>query len=114
MGRVIKDNRKYSDRAEYLVRATRKRRRRLRLMAIELKGGKCEVCGYNKCYAALEFHHQNSEAKNFGISEDGITRSWKRIREEINKCFLLCANCHRELHDRKLAAPARNGGMKTG
>ncbi len=51
------DNRKYKDRADYLKQAVSKRRRELRQKAVELLGGKCSMCGYNKCEAALEFHH---------------------------------------------------------
>lgn len=44
-------------------------------MAIDYKGGKCSVCGYNKCRAALEFHHTNPNEKDFGISAKGYTRA---------------------------------------
>jgi hypothetical protein len=47
---------------------------------------------------ALEFHHLESLQKDFGISSKGYTRSWVKIREELDKCVLLCANCHREVH----------------
>jgi hypothetical protein len=49
---------------------------------------------------ALEFHHLNAARKDFGISSQGHTRSWSKIREELDKCVLLCANCHREVHAR--------------
>lgn len=78
--------------------AVSKRRATLKAMAVEYKGGKCEICGYNKCISALEFHHLNPEEKDFGISTDGNTRSWKRIRPELDKCILVCSNCHREIH----------------
>lgn len=67
-------------------------------MSIAYKGGKCQCCGYNKYVGALEFHHINSEEKDFGISAKGYTRSWKRVKEELDKCILVCANCHREIH----------------
>jgi hypothetical protein len=90
------DKRKYSDRAEYLKNAVSLRRKRVRLMAIGYKGGKCEICGYNKCTEALEFHH-NTGVKNFGISAKGYTRSWQKVKAELDLCQLLCANCHREV-----------------
>ncbi|RJQ51653.1 MAG: hypothetical protein C4526_09410 [Nitrospiraceae bacterium] len=65
-------------------------------MAVEYKGGSCESCGYNRCIEALEFHHYTG--KDFSISEKGYTRSWTKVREELDKCILLCANCHREIH----------------
>ena len=92
--------RTYRDRAEYMVKAVTKRRKKLREMAVEYKGGKCNLCGYSKCIAALEFHHIDSSKKDFGLSEDGLTRSWTRIQLELDKCLLVCANCHREIHER--------------
>jgi hypothetical protein len=61
-------------------------------------GGKCKACGYNKCLAALDFHHLNKDEKNFDIGTMLIT-SFTKAKEEAKKCILLCANCHRELHD---------------
>lgn len=68
-------------------------------MAIAYKGKKCERCGYSRCQEALEFHHRFGR-KDFGISSKGYTRSWKRVKHELDKCILLCANCHREIHAR--------------
>ncbi len=67
-------------------------------MAIEQKGGRCYICGYGRCVEALEFHHLETEEKDFGISDRGYTRSWEKIKAELDKCILLCANCHREVH----------------
>ena len=100
-----KETRKYADRAEYLKMAVSRRRKTLRQKGIEYKGGKCIFCGYNKYEGALDFHHVNESAKNFGLSEKGMTRSWARIKEELDKCILVCANCHRELHGKKLQLP---------
>lgn len=68
-------------------------------MAIAYKGGKCQVCGYDKCVGALEFHHIDPTQKDFGISAKGYTRSWDKNRQELDKCILVCANCHREIHN---------------
>jgi len=92
------DKRKYADRAKYLIRAVAKRRKKIREMAVKYKGGKCMLCGYNKCLKALEFHHIHNTGKDFGISDKGYTRSWGRVKNEIDKCILVCSNCHRELH----------------
>lgn len=97
----MKEKRKYADRAEYIKEAVSKRRRKIKDMAIEYKGGKCFLCGYKKCKDALEFHHLDSKKKEFAISKDGTTRSWERIKKEIRKCMLVCSNCHRELHSQK-------------
>ena len=61
------------------------------------RGGSCVRCGYNKCIKALEFHHPDPTQKDFTISND----HFKLVEavEESKKCILLCANCHRELHD---------------
>ena len=60
------------------------------------RGGKCENCNYNKCMAALHFHHKDATQKKFGIA-NCYRRSIKAIKAEIDKCQLLCANCHIEL-----------------
>ena len=96
---MIKDKRKYSDRAEYLKNAVVKRRKQIREMAIEYKGTKCSICGYDNCIQALDFHHIKDDEKDFGISAKGYTRSWDSVRKELDKCILLCANCHREVHE---------------
>jgi len=45
----------------------------------------------------LEFHHLDKETKSFGLSKKGIIRSWESIKKELDKCVLICANCHREV-----------------
>ena len=105
--------RKYSDRREYIIKAVQKRRKKVRLMAINYKGGKCEQCGYDRCLESLDFHHTDPTKKDFGISSKGYTRSWNRIRKELDKCIMICANCHREVHA-QLAACDRNVTMKSG
>jgi len=92
------DKRTYADRREYIKQAVAKRRRKIRTMACEYKGGKCAICGYKRSIEALEFHHLDPKKKDFGVSEDGLTRAWERVKKEIEKCILICANCHRELH----------------
>jgi 5-methylcytosine-specific restriction endonuclease McrA len=94
-----KETRTYADRAEYMKLAVIKRRHKVREMALEYKGGKCSLCGYKKCKRALSFHHLNPDTKGFGISYKGFTRSWEKTRTELDKCVLLCANCHMEVHD---------------
>jgi len=91
--------RTYADRAEYIKQAVSRRRKMIRSKALEYKGGKCSRCGYDRCGDALDFHHSGG-GKDFGISQDGLTRSWARVKAEIYKCVLICANCHREEHAR--------------
>lgn len=80
--------------------ATQRRRDKVKEMAIEYKGGKCSICGYNKCIGALEFHHLDPSKKDFGISAKGYTRSWEKVKEELDKCIMVCSNCHREIHNK--------------
>jgi len=60
-----------------------------------LKACGCQVCGYNKCFAALEFHHLDPKVKEKRVSQ---LSSEEKIKEEIKKCVVLCSNCHREVH----------------
>jgi hypothetical protein len=70
---------------------------------INLFGGKCSNCGYNKFNMALEFHHKDKEEKINDISN--LVRKFKKdktkINEELEKCVLLCSNCHKEVHSKK-------------
>lgn len=75
------------------------RRDKIKTLAIEYKGGKCFRCGYNKCERALAFHHLDPSKKDFGLSKNGLTRSWEKTKEELDKCVLVCHNCHAEIHD---------------
>jgi hypothetical protein len=74
-----------------------RRRKRLKQEAVEYKGGQCILCGYNHCDDALVFHHIDGD-KNFGIAARGYTRSWSAVKEELDKCIMVCANCHAEIH----------------
>ena len=71
-------------------------RQRTKLRAIEYKGGKCQRCGYDRCINAMDFHHVDPSQKEIRIG--GSTRSWAKLKTELDKCVLLCANCHREFH----------------
>ena len=70
---------------------------KLKQMAVSYKGGKCERCGYDKNIGALDFHHLDPKQKEFEISKVRH-KSIEDIKEELDKCILLCANCHREEH----------------
>jgi len=60
-------------------------------------GGACLHCGYDRYIGALELHHLDSDEKEFTISSMRVS-NWNLIKEEIKKCMLLCAICHREVH----------------
>jgi hypothetical protein len=75
------------------------RRRTVKAMLVEEAGGACQVCGYDRCLRALEFHHRDPDGKDFNIARHGHTRSLERARAEAAKCVLLCSNCHMEVED---------------
>lgn len=78
------------------VRDTSEYRVNVKQRLIDYKGGKCQICGYNRCINALEFHHINPKEKDFTIS--GGTKSFNTLKLEVDKCILVCSNCHREIH----------------
>ena len=102
----MKDKRKYADRREEMIRAVAKRRRKIKTLALEYKGGKCQVCGYQKYQGALDLHHLGD--KEFGIGDKGYTRSWEKVKAELDKCVLVCANCHREIEGGITQLPSEN------
>lgn len=73
-------------------------RKNIKKWALEYKGGKCHCCNYSKCADALEFHHKNPNEKDFSISDREIKLDWELIKKELDKCILVCSNCHREIH----------------
>lgn len=74
------------------------RRKNLKKTLVEENGGKCCKCGYNKCLRALEFHHLDPSTKDFDFGQYRDC-SLERARKEIQKCILVCSNCHMEIHD---------------
>lgn len=111
-GRIAKSRRKYCSKACFSKKleadrlesnwsgskAVSRFRQRQKMKAVEHKGGKCALCGYDKCAQALHFHHLDPATKAFGLSSQGLTRSWTTVKTELDKCILLCANCHAEVH----------------
>ncbi len=84
------------------------KRHRLKHKAVVYKGGKCQRCGYSGCAAAFDFHHRDATEKEWNISHL-TTYKWEQVQHELDKCDLLCANCHRELHFTLSNAPKING-----
>lgn len=76
----------------------RRRRRDAKARYIEYLGGQCERCGYNKCQRALTFHHRNRADKELSLSQT-LDWSWVKIKAELDKCELVCFNCHMEAED---------------
>ena len=73
------------------------RRRRVKEILVSEAGGSCRMCGYSRCLAALHFHHLDPDQKRFSMGREGVTRSLAVMREEAERCLLLCANCHAEV-----------------
>jgi len=82
----------------YTAQQRRGRERKLKL--IDLKGSRCERCGYRRNYAALEFHHPDPRQKEFQLDIRALSnRRWDMVVAEAKKCILMCANCHAEEHN---------------
>ena len=65
---------------------------------------KCGRCGYDKYARVLEFHHTNGEDKDVAVAN--MVQNcvgMEKLKAEIRKCVVLCANCHREEHIENLA-----------
>lgn len=74
------------------------RRRKVKSKLVAYKGGKCQICGYSRCSDALDFHHIDPSSKSFQLSNSNIYKNMDRLKEEADKCMLVCSNCHREIH----------------
>lgn len=82
-----------------IVDAVTKRRKEIKRKLVQLFGVKCVKCGYDKSLAALSFHHKDPSIKEFTIAGCAAVVAWEKVLEEAQKCELLCANCHMELHE---------------
>jgi hypothetical protein len=74
------------------------KRQQLKAAAVEYKGGKCLDCGLQtQNYCVYDFHHLDPTKKDFSFSSS-YSKSLKQGIPELDKCVLLCANCHRIRH----------------
>jgi hypothetical protein len=79
------------------------RQRAFKQRCVDYKGGKCEHCGFNKSNVALDFHHTDPTQKDFSIAHVRNTsyeKNKEKIESELDKCLLLCRNCHALEHER--------------
>ena len=79
----------------------RERRRRNKAKAVEYMGGRCEHCKGVFPNAVYDFHHTNPKEKEYKPTRL-MRLSWETITKELEKCELLCANCHRIHHHKEL------------
>lgn len=89
--------------------AVTRRRRKVKRTLVAEAGGACQLCGYDRCVAALEFHHLAPAEKLFQMSAR-YARSLARARLEARKCALLCANCHAEVEAGVAVLPTSRSG----
>lgn len=83
--------------------AQKKRRHSRKRTFVEYKGGKCEICGYCKNISSLHFHHLDPDQKDFDLGHKMGRTTLASLQTEVDKCLLLCANCHFELHHPQFA-----------
>lgn len=83
----------------------KKAKEKRKLQIVQVMGNSCAICGYNKSIHALELHHINPKDKEFSFSKLGSFPNWEKLKKELSKCILLCANCHREVHDISIETP---------
>jgi len=74
------------------------RQRKLKEEAVSYKGGVCTSCGGSFHPAIFDFHHTNPEEKDFSFAQQKCTKMNEKLKKELDKCVLLCANCHRLAH----------------
>jgi 5-methylcytosine-specific restriction endonuclease McrA len=98
MNSVLKKENKGTRRGNVPKEYYQKKRARIKEQIVEYKGGKCEICDYNKSLRALEFHHIDPSEKDFNIG--GCIVFNDKLKREIDKCILVCSNCHCEIHDK--------------
>ena len=72
--------------------------RKIKRQCIEYKGGSCSNCNFNAYDGALEFHHIDPSKKDMEISKIARKKFTEQVRIELDKCLLLCSNCHRMKH----------------
>jgi hypothetical protein len=83
------------------------RRRAIKRLLLDEAGGACLICGYDRCVAALHFHHLDPTQKSFTLALGGA-RSIENVRAEASKCVVLCANCHAEVESGVVDVPVRS------
>lgn len=95
---------KYKQNQIQLCNICKRKSKRLayRISAANYKQNKCEICGIERItiddLEMFDFHHIDKNNKSFELGDNIQSRSWQKIKEELDKCMMLCANCHRKQH----------------
>ena len=76
-----------------------KKRFNFKIKALDYRGNSCRSCGYNDDITALEFHHVDPSQKEI-LPSKLYSKPWDYAKQELDKCVVLCCNCHREEHFR--------------
>lgn len=90
----VKDGRGYYRCRRCRAAAVSRRRRRMKEILVREAGGACCVCGFDGNMRALHFHHLDPSDKRLELNAKGVALALETLREEAQKCALLCANCH--------------------
>jgi len=95
---IKKRSKIYRDNHQIEIKQRRKQNKiKIKIILKELKTNGCSICGYNNNHSVLEFHHVNPNDKKFQIAHGIRNHTNERVAEELNKCILMCANCHKEI-----------------
>ena len=71
------------------------------MVSVNYLGGKCKQCGWSGDLSGFDFHHRDKDEKHFDPSAAKLAnKSWEVVKQELNKCDLLCAICHRKEHSK--------------
>ena len=88
------------------------RMQKLKKQMVDYRGGCCQICGYDKYIGALEFHHTDPKQKDFNLSSLKRYSFNDIVKSELDKCVLVCANCHREVHAKIVVPPGFEPGIE--
>jgi len=86
------------DKNAYWIKYFHRRQKRVIEKIQSIVGSSCWVCGYDRLWRNLCFHHIDPSKKLFTLSTRELMLKWDRVFQEMQKCILVCHNCHGEIH----------------
>ena len=93
--------------------AVTRRKQKIRRILIADAGGRCAICGYDRCVVNMHFHHVDPATKELNMTAE-VVRSLEAFRAEARKCVLLCANCHGEVEAGLIESPPPQARYREG